>query len=257
VRGALAAAILSAFFGLDDGLPLAGTTICPPAVVLDGLPVVFRDEIDERTLWPWDFAVTRRSGRTTIPACATTAPANEESEDRTVLLIGQFGDARSDPPVRVTVRANLRDEAGRDLRGATAPVTALQAGPRLVYAEPAPPESDALTYPLLTPSVLRVLQTHTQCPAATVARVRVTWDGGVSSPAGGEVGTAQRRAYSVRLVDGRVIRPAALADLGDMDNNHLLCLDTATAPRRVRATAGAFADPRGDVNAATVVRITR
>lgn len=251
------ATALSAFFGIDDGLPAGATFLCAPAVVLDGMPVVFREEIDERTLLPTEFTVTTRAGRRSTPLCATTAPANQESEDRTVLLIGQFGGEPQDPPATVTVTGGrLRDEAGRSLRGASVAVTPLAAGPELVYAEPAPAESERFTYDPLTPPVLALLQRATSCPAGTVQRVRVTWAGGVTPPGGGADGEAQRTAYAVELADGRTVTPAALADLGDMDNNHLLCLDTAGVPVRVGAVADRFVDPRGDLNPATAVAVT-
>lgn len=42
---------------------------------------------------------------------------------------------------------------------------------------------------------------------------------------------------------------AALADLGDADNNHLLCLDTTTPATGVTFPAGHLVDPKGDLNA--------
>ena len=58
-----------------------------------------------------------------------------------------------------------------------------------------------------------------------------TWAGGVRLPSGGELGDAERGLYRVTVErpDGSSdeIVPAALADLGDRDNNHLLCLDTS------------------------------
>jgi hypothetical protein len=251
--GVAGAVVLSAFFGIDNGLPVAATGLCPPAVVLDGMPVVFAEELDERTLQPTDFVVTTARGRRWVPLCATTAPANEESEDRTVLLIGELGDDPTDPPQTVTVRDALKTETGHDLKGASVGVVPLAAGPELVYAEPAPAEPDTLTYPLLTPFVIKHLQSSTTCPAGTVQRVRVTWDGGVTAPGQADSGDAQRTAYTVTMSDGREVTPAALANLGDMDNNHLLCLDTTGVPVRVAAQAGLFADPNGDVNPGTSV----
>jgi hypothetical protein len=248
--------ILSAFFGLDDALPLIALGLCPVAPGQDGMPLVFTSEIDERTLYPWDFTVTTRSGQRLTPICATTAPANEESEDRTVLLIGQFGNARSDPPEQVAVSGGLLDEQGRRLAGLVAPVIPLSAGPALVYAEPAPPESNKLTYAPLSPSVIQPLQKNSACPAGTVQRVRVTWDGGVSAPGGGEVGDAQRLGYFVAFARGPRVHPFALGDLGDHDNNHLLCLKTHRRPTRVTATAGLFLDPGGDRNLRTSVAVT-
>lgn len=247
---ATAGVILSAFFGLDNGLPPQSALICPAGPVLDGMPVVFAEEIDERTVMPGDFRVVARSGASYAPLCATTAPANEEDEDRTVLLIGMFGDEPRDPPVSVVVDGSVRTESGVELHGASAPVIPLAAGPEIVRAEPAPAESERQTFTPLTPPIT-LLQPVSTCPAPTVQRVRVIWDGGVSNPGGGDAGEAQRLAYTVTLADGRVVTPAALADLGDMDNNHLLCLTTTGTPTHVSAAAGRFADPGGDVNAPT------
>jgi hypothetical protein len=252
----LATAILAAFSGVDDGLPVQATVLCPPAVLLDGMPVTFREEIDQRTLWPWDFDVITRGGVHHPPLCATTAPANQESEDRTVLLIGQLGESTTDPPARVVVTGNLLTESGQNLRGASAPVIPLSAGPELVYAEPAPAEPENFTYPPLTLPVNGLLIRPTACPAGTVQRVRATWDGGVVAPSGAEAGDAQRSAYAVQMADGRNVTPAAIADLGDMDNNHLLCLDTTGTPIRVSAAAGLFRDPNGDLNPATSVALS-
>lgn len=244
---ATAGAILSAFFGLDGGLPVQSALICPPGPLLDGMPVVFAEELDERTIMPGDFRVITRSGARRAPLCATTAPANEEDEDRTVLLIGALGDEPGDPPATVVVQGSVRTESGAELQGATAPVIPLAAGPQPVRAEPAPAEDDRQTFTPLTPPVT-LLAPASACPAGTVQRVRVTWDGGVSAPGDGADGDAQRLAYAVTMDDGRVLAPAALADLGDMDNNHLLCLDAGGTPVSVAVAAGRFADPGGDVN---------
>lgn len=239
---ATAGAILSAFFGLDGGLPPQSALICPPGPLLDGMPVVLAEELDERTIVPGDFRVISRSGARHAPLCATTAPANEEDEDRTVLLIGALGDEPADPPVSVVVTGSVRTESGAELQGATAPVIPLAAGPEIVLAEPAPDESTRQTFTPLTPPVT-LLQPASPCPAGTVQRVRVTWDGGVTAPS--------PSAYTVTMADGRTLAPTALADLGDMDNNHLLCLDAGGTPTRVAAAAGQFADPGGDLNAPT------
>jgi hypothetical protein len=98
------------------------------------------------------------------------------------------------------------------------------------------------------------------CPTDGIRQaVRVVWAGGVTLANGDEPGDAERDLYTVtvRTADGteRQITPAALADLGDGDNNHLLCLDTADTPVSVSFPAGVLTDPNDDPNPATSVAI--
>jgi hypothetical protein len=221
------------------------------------MPVVFRSKVDVNTVLPWDFVVTTRSGTRHVPTCATTAPANQESEDRTVLLIGELGSHASDPPERVAVTGRLKDESGHSLAGASAYVPPYGLGPRLVWAEPAPPGPDGLTFTPLTPPFIGTFQQNTACPSRTIQRVRVTWDGGIRAPGGADAGDAQRRAYTVTLASGRRVVPFALGDLGDQDNYHLLCLNKRGTPVRVAAAPGRFSAPHGDLNPFTSVKVIR
>jgi hypothetical protein len=63
----------------------------------------------------------------------------------------------------------------------------------------------------------------------TAQIVRAVWAGGVVRPDGHEAGEAERLLYRVtmKMADDsvKIVTPFALADLGDGDNNHLLCLD--------------------------------
>ena len=52
------------------------------------------------------------------------------------------------------------------------------------------------------------------------------------------------------------VAPASLADLGDSDNNHLLCLDTATPATAVAFAAGHLVDPNGDLNPDSQIAVT-
>ena len=76
-----------------------------------------------------------------------------------------------------------------------------------------------------------------------------------------ELGDAERMLYSVTVerADGSThkIAPAALADLADGDNNHLLCLDTAAAAVAVGFPAGYLVDPNGDLNPDTHITVGR
>ncbi len=90
--------------------------------------------------------------------------------------------------------------------------------------------------------------------------VRVTWTGGVRLPNRSEPGDAERLLYQVTIAaaDGSqtAVVPAALADLGDNDNNHHLCLAVAGTPISVSFPAGHLVDPNGDLNPATRVSVT-
>ena len=85
--------IVSAFFGLDNALPIRINAICPGGFLRDGMPVNFRYAIDETTLDNADFQIIDRMGNVYTPLCAVLAPADENGENRTVLLIGEFGTA--------------------------------------------------------------------------------------------------------------------------------------------------------------------
>ena len=67
------------------------------------MPLVLSHTVDAETLQPEDFRVVTRSGSERRPICVTLRPASDAGERRTVLLIGDFGDAADDPPVTVLV----------------------------------------------------------------------------------------------------------------------------------------------------------
>lgn len=237
--------LLSAFFGLDNSLPLGANRLCLGASGKDGMPVVLSRTVDSDSLQPDDFSVVTHSGAQSSPLCATLRPATDAGEGRTVLLIGEFGDAATDPPVSVSIVGDLFSEemtgARVNFRGARVRVTPLDVGPTLVWAEIVPHE---------------IWSQHgrgSSCPADTEQVVRATWAGGVKLPNGDEPGDQERVLYRVTVTrpDGtrEQITPAALADLGDNDNNHLLCLDTMSPAVEVSFPAGHLVDPNADLNA--------
>ena len=75
-----------------------------------------------------------------------------------------------------------------------------------------------------------------------------------------ELGDFERTLYEVTVTTKgsieRRVNPAALGDLGDGDNNHLLCLETEDVAVSVRFPAGYLADPNLDLNPDTSVKIT-
>lgn len=250
------AQLLSAFFGLDNKMPPTANAICRGAAGLDGMPVIFSTEIDHTTLQAGDFLVTKKSGARGHVHCVTLVPATDAGELRTVLLIGEFGNADADPPVRVEVTGHIHSiDRTLDVKGAALAVTPLEQGPTLILAERFDP-----AHPYMGLDVRRTR--GSACPAeGTSQAVRVVWAGGVTLANGKEPGAAERSLYrvTVRAQDGslRVVAPRALADLGDGDNNHLLCLDTADRPISVAFPAGTLTDPNGDLNPATSVKLKR
>ena len=255
------ARLLSAFFGLDNALPFGANSICLGASGQDGMPVVLSHTIDPETLQSEDFQIITRSGAVHTPFCVTLRPAQDPGELRTVLLIGEFGDSSEDPPVSVQVidellsdrtlsgNAGLVDGEGVlvNFRGAGADVIPLDAGPSIVLAE-------------VVPEIERAGKTRgTACPAGIQQVVRVTWAGGVRLPSGDELGDVERGLYRVTVKRGDgssdEIVPVALADLGDRDNNHLLCLDTSDPAVSVSFPAGHLVDPNRDLNPDTHIAV--
>lgn len=238
-------ALLSAFFGLDNALPNNARGICRQAPGLDGMPVIFSTEIDPDTLDATDFAVVTQSGAVQTPVCASLSPAVDEGELRTVLLIGELGSDETDPPLRVEVVGDISG-LNNDLSflGASVEVTPLAAGPSIILAELVPAPQMAIGRE-------SGRQQGDGCPFERTTRaIRVTWAGGISTADGGEAGDAERQLYRVTIQqpDGSLVEvtPFALADLGDSDNNHLLCLDVEWPPVSVFFSAGHLYDPNSD-----------
>ncbi|MYJ74016.1 MAG: hypothetical protein F4089_02470 [Gammaproteobacteria bacterium] len=236
------ARILSAYHGLDQLPERAGALalICGrPVGGHDGMPVVFSAQLDIDTVSPDAFAVETSSGDTLTPLCATLRPAMEPLERRTVLLIGPFGSAES-PPLGVEVVGRLRDVHGNALAGLrTDAITALSAGPSLVFAERFAPGAPGL---------------DEECPEATAQAVLLTWEGGVTGPRGADLAEAQRTAISVVLENGGRVHPLILGDV-DRDNHVIACLGEASPAVSVSVTAGFFHDPGDDANPDTRVDV--
>ena len=244
---------LSAFFGLDNNLPLGANVLCMGAWGEDGMPVVLSHTVNSDSLQAEDFRVVRKSGATETPMCVTLRPASDIDENRTVLLIGEFGNVDDDPPVKVLIVDDLfsdaTDSPQANFRDTQVSVIPLDAGPEIIFAAAVPKNIWSLS------------GRGTSCPTATKQVVRVTWTGGVRLPNRDELSEAQRTLYKVSLTaaDGArsEVSPAALADLGDADNNHFLCLDTTTPATAVAFPAGHLVDPNGDLNTESKVMVRR
>lgn len=251
------AALLSAFFGLDDALPrVANRGLCRGAYGKDGMPVVFSHEIDVETVQAGDFRVVAASGAVGEITCVTPAPADDLGEARTILIIGQHGSAE-DQPASVEIVGNiLSKDRQLNFLGARATVTVLEEGPTMVWAEVVPePEWELGKSATSLPG-----GGGDGCPLGTKQVVRVTWAGGVTKPGGQEIDDLERAAYRVTMSFGdegeTELVPFAIGDLGDGDNNHELCLDRAGFPRHVDFPGGLVTDPREDLNPHTRIDVT-
>ena len=238
------ARLLSAFFGLDNKLPFRSNRLCLGASGQDGMPVVFSHTLNTETVNESDFEVETRSGEVYSPICVTLRPADDEGENRTVLLIGEFGNAETDPPKRVSIVGDLHsdseDSKPLNFKGLYTDVIPLDSGPALILAERVPRE------------VWSKERRGTMCPDSSRQVIRVTWTGGVRLPNGNELGEIERSLYRIELEgenDRRLsLQPDYLADLEDRDNNHLLCLDSEFPAISVSFPAGHLVDPNRDLN---------
>ena len=203
------------------------------------MPVTFSVQIDSASISAAAFAVETSSGEIITPLCATLRPAIETLEKRTVLLIGPFsvGDSL---PKSVEIVEQLEDVDGNSLVGLKIEkVTLLAAGPSLVFAERFAPDTSGL---------------EGECPADTAQAVQLTWEGGVTGPAGADLGEAQRTAILVLLENGDAVHPLFLAD-DDPDNHVIACISETSPAVSVSVTAGFFHDPGDDANPETRIDV--
>ncbi|MBM0745089.1 hypothetical protein JOY44_26595 (plasmid) [Phormidium sp. CLA17] len=249
--------LLSAFFGLDNGLPFSTNIgICPGGGKADGMPIIFDHEVDSRTLQAGDFRVVTQLGKVAKITCVTMFPAIDTGELRTALLVGDFGSANNDPPNEVKIVGNLLSlDQTINFKATQINVTPLLLGPTLILAEIVPQEQWQLGKESGTGR-----GSGSGCPQNTIQIVRAVWTGGVEKANSEELGDAERLLYQIALEqsDGSTQRvaPFALADLGDGDNNHLLCLAVTGTPRMVSFPAGHLVDPNHDLNPATSITVS-
>ena len=250
------AGLLSAFYGLDDAIPfIASYRICGEFGHSDGMPAIFATEVDTSTVEAGDFLVTLADGQEVSVGCVTPAPAADPGELRTMLLIGDFGSINNQP-ITVTVTGNVMSlDQQVNYRGSTIEVTALEAGPTLILAEPVSEDE----WDLGKEATSLPFGGGDSCPASTRQVIRAVWRGGITKPGGDEIGDLERSAYRVITIDEdgteSVVAPFAIGDLGDGDNNHELCLDTEARVIRVEFPADLMTDPREDLNTATSVTV--
>lgn len=162
--------------------------------------------------------------------------------------------ARDDPPAQVSISGHLYSiNRTVDFKGASVTVTSLEHGPSIIMAERVSSQAKYMGLGMRR-------NRGTVCPEQRVEQaIRVVWAGGITLADGSEPGDSERALYSVTVENEegvqRSVKPIALADLADGDNNHVLCLDTKDKPVDVSFPAGILTDPNGDLNPATRVAI--
>jgi hypothetical protein len=185
------------------------------------------------------------------------APSDDPGELRTALIIGELGSA-VDQPITVEIVGNVLSRDGSlNFRGSSIPVTPLESGPRMVMAAQVP-EGE---WTLGKVATRLPWGGGSGCPIGTRQIIRVTWDGGVKKPDGSEADSSVRDGYEVTVTSStgqfRTVSPLALADIGDGDNNHLLCLDVTDTPSAVRLPGGLLIDPRNDLSLDSRILVSR
>ena len=244
------AKILTAFFGLDNGLTGRTRVIYRKAPGKDGMPLVFSHELDPKTIQGSDFEVTTAKGDVIVVEAASLQPANEEFELRTVLLIGEYGSYPDNQPVSVKIIDDLMSRTGHNYKGESIEVIPLEEGPILSYAEYFTFDED---YPYVKKG------RGCDCPKdKTKMVVKAVWSGGVRATNGDELGANELDDFKVTIVkesDTLTVTPFQLADLSDNDNNIDLCLKEEGIPILLVVNGDIAIDPNDDKNPGTEIEI--
>jgi len=240
--------IVSAFFGLDNMLP--GLLCNQTGSLLDGMPVNFKFPIDVSSLSETDFEVLDRLGNTYTPNCISLAPANENGENRTVLLLGEFGTAVTNPPVEVRVVGDLFSTdtlSGEstcsviiNLNGITTTnVIPLADGPSLFFAQ-------------------RIDGNLNECNSG-IQTIQVAWNGGVTPYISGDTESDLFQYYVGYSVCSGVLIPhvpISIADIDDNDNFHQLCFSTSDEIAKISMMAFTVKDPNHDPNLSSEIYVS-
>jgi len=234
-------ALVSGFFGLDNALP--SLLLCnQQGGLLDGMPVNFKFPLDASSLSETDFEVLDSLGNIHTPLCVSLAPANENGENRTVLLLGEFGTAVTNPPVEIRIVGDLFTadtlsgesacSAIINLNGSTTTnVIPLADGPSLFFAQ-------------------RIDGNLNECNSGTQT-IQVAWDGGITPYISGDT-ESDLFQYYIGYSDSSGVLiphiPISIADIDDNDNFHQLCFSTSDKIVKISMMANTVEDPNHDPN---------
>ena len=240
--------IVSAFFGLDNALP---SLLCGASgTLIDGMPLNFYFPLDESSLSETDFEILDSLGNTHIPLCVSLGPANENGENRTILLLGEFGTAITNPPVEVRVVDDLfttdtlsGESACSDiinLNGITTTnVIPLADGPSLFFAQ-------------------RIDGALNECSSGTQT-IQVAWNGGVTPYISSDAESDLYQYYTGYSDSSGVLlphQPISIADIDDNDNFHQLCFTTSDEIVKISMLANTVEDPNQDPNLYSEIDVT-
>ena len=233
--------LVSAFFGLDNVLP--SLLLCNQrGSLLDGMPVNFKFPLDASSLSETDFEVLDSLGNIHTPICVSLAPANENGENRTVLLLGEFGTAVTNPPVEVRIVGDLFTtdtlsgesacSAIINLNGITTTnVIPLADGPSLFFAQ-------------------RIDGNLNECNSGAQT-IQVAWNGGITPYISGDT-ESDLFQYYIGYSDSSGVLiphvPISIADVNDNDNFHQLCFSTSVEIIKISMMANTVEDPNHDPN---------
>lgn len=244
------ATLLSAYFGLDNSMPQKSMGIWSKAPGKDGMPLVFSHEIDPTSLKASVFLITTEKGNKLNVAFATFKPAIEAFELRTILLIGEFGNAPDNEPKEIEIVGDLKTRDGQNLKGQKIKVSPLENGPFISYAE---------YFSLDQGYPYREKDAGCDCPKNETEKViRIVWAGGVTATTGKELGEKELACFLITLIqdsDTIKVHPFHIADIDDNDNNIDLCIKEKGIPILVETREKIAIDPRGDKNPYTKMKI--
>ena len=241
--------LVSGFFGLDNALP--SLLLCnQQGGLLDGMPVNFKFPLDASSLSETDFEVLDSLGNIHTPLCVSLAPANENGENRTVLLLGEFGTAVTNPPVEIRIVGDLFTadtlsgesacSAIINLNGSTTTnVVPLADGPSLFFAQ-------------------RIDGNLNECNSGTQT-IQVAWNGGVTPYIDGDT-ESDLFQYYVGYSDSSGVLiphvPISIADINDNDNFHQLCFSTSDEIVKISMMANRVEDPNHDPNSYSEIDVS-
>ena len=206
------------------------------------MPVNFKFPLDASSLSETDFEVLDSLGNIYTPSCVSLAPANESGENRTVLLLGEFGTAVTNPPVEVRVVGDLftTDTISGEsacseiinLNGInTTNIIPLDDGPSLFFAQ-------------------NIDGNLNECISGTQT-IQVAWNGGITPYISGD-SESDLFQYYIGYSDSSGVLiphvPISIADINDNDNFHQLCFSTSDEIVKISMMANTVEDPNHDPN---------